>query len=129
MTEPAGRRADPEPDERRWLVPLPPDAAPPLEVFVSGVPQRRGRDYELERRDGVGVLAFTRPLVTEGRLGFWRWALMFFSIAGTYRRNDSVDVRYEAAGRPRVATGLRIVAPKTAGRGDPATAGSDPARG
>ncbi len=31
---------------------------------------------------------------------------MFFSIAGTYRRDDSVDVRYTVDDEPRVATGL-----------------------
>ena len=41
-----------------------------------------------------GALEFDQPLAKEGRLGFWRWALMFFGIAGTYRKNDSVDVQY-----------------------------------
>lgn len=100
----------------RWLVPLPPAARPPLRVFVNGVPQAHGADYELEpMTDGGSALAFARPLQTEGRLGFWRWALMFFSIAGTYRRHDSVDVQYESAGETRVATGLEIVAPKHRG--------------
>jgi hypothetical protein len=32
-------------------------------------------------------------------------------VAGTYRKNDSVDVVYEVAGRRTVAIGLPIVPP------------------
>ena len=86
------------------LVRLPAGAEPTYEVFVSGVPQVEGRDYRIEGR----TLIFDRELVQEGRLGFWRWTLMFFSIAGTYRRNDQVDVRYRKGGRAQVATGLPV---------------------
>ena len=34
---------------------------------------------------------------------------MFLGIAGTYRKNDSVDVVYEVGGRRVVATGLQII--------------------
>ena len=98
----------------RALVPLPPGAEPPYRVFVNGVPQVEGEDYRV--RDGG--LVFFRPLAKEGRLGFWRWALMFLSIAGTYRRNDSVDVQYRQGGRERVATGLDIVALEAPAEGD-----------
>lgn len=104
-------------------MPLPTAARPPLRVFVNGVPQAEGVDYELERAaDGRRALAFFRPLQKEGRLGFWRWALMFFSIAGTYRKHDSVDVQYESGGQTRVATGLDIVPPK---EGRPARPGPE----
>ena len=43
---------------------------------------------------------------------------MFLGIAGTYRKNDSVDVVYESGGRRTVATGLPIV-PQTLARGPP----------
>ncbi len=98
---------------RRWIVPLPPGAEPPYEVFVNGVPQEEGRDYELHGH----ALAFDRPLAKEGRLGFWPWLLMFLSIRGVYRKNDSVDVRYRHAGVDRVATALDIVPPE----GEPAS--------
>jgi hypothetical protein len=93
--------------ENRWLVKLPPEADPPLGVFVNGVRQTEGVDYELIK----GHLAFAKPLAKEGRLGFWRWLMIFLSIAGSYRRNDSVDVQYEAEGQVQVATGLDIQAP------------------
>lgn len=92
----------------RWLVPLPRGAQPPFRVFVNGVPQEEGRDYVLREHN----LVFSQPLAKEGKLGFWRWLLMFLSIAGTYRRNDSVDVQYEVNGETRVATGLDIMGPK-----------------
>jgi hypothetical protein len=37
---------------------------------------------------------------------------MFLGVAGTYRRNDSVDVVYERDGRRQVATGLPIRPPR-----------------
>ena len=101
----------------RSLVPLPPGAQPPYRVFVNGVPQVEGRDYRLKGH----ALLFDRELVKEGRLGFWRWALMFLSIAGTYRRHDSVDVAYRKDGREHVAVGLDI----TPIEGPPPTQGVD----
>jgi hypothetical protein len=95
------------PVEDRWLVKLPPGADPPLGVFVNGVRQTQGVDYEVVK----GHLAFKKPLAKEGKLGFWRWLSMFLAIAGTYRRNDSVDVQYELDGKLTVATGLDIQAP------------------
>jgi hypothetical protein len=86
------------------VVKLPRDAKPPYRVFVNGVEQREGKDYVVRGR----LLRFDKPLAKEGKLGFWRWALMFFGIAGTYRKNDSVDVQYTVAGRVRLATGLDI---------------------
>lgn len=86
-------------------VELPPGVERSFEVYVNGVRQQRGRDFE--RRDDT--LVFPKPLAREGRLGFWRWLSLFLGIAGTYRQNDSVDVVYERDGRPIVATGLRLV--------------------
>lgn len=89
-------------------VELPAGVGDRIEVYVNGVPQREGRDF---RRQG-DELVFDRPLAKEGRLGFWRWASMVLGIAGTYRRNDSVDVVYERDGRRQVATGLRMRSPQ-----------------
>jgi hypothetical protein len=90
----------------RWRVKLPPGVRPPFEVYANGVPQREGADYEV----GEGVLLFDRPLAQEGRLGAWRWFLGAWGI-GTYRKNDTIDVRYEAGGRPLVAHALEVEAP------------------
>jgi hypothetical protein len=90
-----------------WTVPLPTDVNEPFEVYVNGVLQERGRDFDVEGR----ALRFERPLAQEGRLGFFRWTSMFLGVAGTYRKNDSVDIVYESGGRRRVASGLEIVPP------------------
>jgi hypothetical protein len=85
-------------------VELPPDALPPFQVFLNGVPQRQGRDFRVEG----SVLVFERPLAHEGKLGFWRWLSLLLGVAGTYRQNDSVDVIYERGGRRVVANNLPI---------------------
>ena len=93
--------------EPRWRVPLPHGAERPFHVFVNGVPQQEGKDYSVKGRE----LVFARPLEKE-RLGFWRWTAIFLALFGSYRKNDSVDVRYELAGRTTVATGLEILPPE-----------------
>jgi hypothetical protein len=94
--------------ERRWRVPLPRGAEPPYRVYVNGVPQHKGQDYELVGRE----LHFFRPLEKEN-LGMGRWAAMFFGLFGSYGRNDSVDVQYRVRGRETVATGLEILPPES----------------
>ena len=89
----------------RTRVKLPPGVSDPFEVFVNGVPQRPGVDF---RREG-NELVFQRPLAREGKLGFWRWASIFLGVAGTYRKNDSVDIVYQAGGRRTVASGLPLI--------------------
>lgn len=85
---------------------LPPGVVPPFEVYLNGVRQQEGADFQ---RRGDELL-FDRPLAKEGRLGLWRWFLGAWGI-GTYRTNDVVDVSYQAGGRPVVAHALDIVAP------------------
>jgi hypothetical protein len=86
--------------EHRSQVELPPEVGDSYEVFVNGVPQQRGVDF-----DQVGrALVFTRELASEGRLGFWRWASLFFGVAGTYRRNDTVDVVHTVDDRRTVVS-------------------------
>ena len=91
----------------QWTVPLPGGVTEPFEVYVNGVPQARGRDYEVSGR----TLVFAKPLAKEGRLGPLRWLSMFLGVAGTYRKNDSVDVVYEIGGRRTVASALPIIPP------------------
>ena len=78
-----------------WTVRLPPGVREPYGVFINGVRQEPGRDFEVR---GL-VLVFDRPLTKEGRLGFWRWFLGAWGI-GTYRKNDQVDITWEVDGQP-----------------------------
>ena len=91
---------------KRWRVPLPDGAQKPIRVFVNGVPQEEGRDYELVGNE----LVFDRPLEKE-RLSKSRWTAIFFGLWGSYGKNDSVDVQYRRGGRELIATGLEIIAP------------------
>jgi len=91
---------------KRWRVPLPAGAEPPIRVFVNGVPQERDKDYELVR----GELHFDRPLEKE-RLSKGKWTAIFFGLWGYYGKNDSVDVQYRRGGRELIATGLEIIPP------------------
>jgi hypothetical protein len=96
--------------ESRTRIDLPPHVEEPYEVFVNGVPQERGRDFDVVGR----TLVFRTALAREGRLGFWRWASLFLGVAGTYRKNDSVDIVHQSAGRRTVTT----VQPVASGAGD-----------
>ena len=89
-----------------WIVPLPPDVRAPFDVYVNGVHQKPGTDYEIVDRS----LVFDRELKKEGKLGMWRWFMGAFGV-GTYRQNDSVDVSYERNGHPRLVEGLDIEPP------------------
>ena len=86
----------------RSRVELPAQVTGPFEVYVNGVPQTQGVDYQVEGRS----LVFTLELPQEGRLGFWRWLSLFLGVAGTYRKHHTVDVVYQAGGVRSVATGL-----------------------
>ena len=90
----------------KWTVRLPKGVREPYTVFVNGVRQQEGTDYEVHR----GVLEFGKPLAKEGKLGAGRLFLGAWGI-GTYRKNDTVDVAWEVDGQPRVAHALDIEKP------------------
>jgi hypothetical protein len=80
--------------EPRTHVELPPHIQRPYEVFVNGVQQVEGDDYDVFG----STLVFERSLAREGKLGRWVWIRMFLGIAGTYGKNDSIDVIYTMNG-------------------------------
>ena len=84
--------------KQRSQVELPSHIEGAFDVFVNGVPQARGVDYEQLGR----TLVFETELAQEGRLGFWRWLSLFVGVAGTYRKNDTVDIVYTRGGRRTV---------------------------
>ncbi len=88
----------------RSVVHLPPSVREPFTVFLSGVPQREGEDFV--HRDGT--LVFEGRVLKKDKVNGWRWFLGAWGV-GTYRQDDSVDVRYEAPdGAPRLAEALPI---------------------
>ena len=89
-----------------WTVKLPPGVRTPFEVYVNGVRQELGLDYNVSD----GALRFERELVQQ-KLGLRAWLLGLWGI-GTYKRNDEVDVRYELDGQPMLAHALTIEPPE-----------------
>ena len=87
----------------RSVVRLPRAVRPPFQVYLNGVPQRRGTDYTIDGDD----LVFAKEL-RKDRIAKWRWFLGAWGV-GTYRQDDSVDIRYERDdGTPAVAEKLDI---------------------
>jgi len=84
-------------------VPLPHGVTEPFTVYLNGVRQEPGRDFQVR----AGALVFQAELAKEGKLGFWRWFLGAWGI-GTYRKNDQVDIAWQVEGRPVVAHALDI---------------------
>ena len=86
----------------RSIVELPSEVEDDYEVYLNGVLQERDVDFAIEGR----TLVFNRAL-SKDRISGWRWFLGAWGV-GTYRQNDTVDIRYEIDGQPRVAHGLEI---------------------
>jgi hypothetical protein len=81
-------------------VELPAAVRRPFEVFVNGVPQVEGTDFEV-----VGsTLLFERELQRERKLAPWRWLLLFLGVWSSYRHFDTIDVVHTVDGRRVVAT-------------------------
>jgi hypothetical protein len=84
---------------------LPRGAEPPIKVYVNGVEQGEGADYEVRG----GEVIFTRPILKEEKLGFLRWASLWIGLVGTYRKNETVDVEYRLGGKVHLASDVEIV--------------------
>lgn len=67
-----------------------PAAATGIEVYVNGIAQAPGDDFEVDQQ--ARTIYFFKPIRKEQKLGFFRWLIMFIGIAGSYKQNDSVDV-------------------------------------
>jgi hypothetical protein len=85
--------------ESRSRVDLPSYVTTPYEVYVNGIPQTEGVDYDVFGPS----LVFRRRLAREGKLSWWRWASMLLGIAGTYRKHETVSIVYTLNGRNAVA--------------------------
>lgn len=92
-----------EPGTGETWVDLPPYVEEALEVYVNGIAQQAGIDFELRER----ALVFPRELVPEVKMSKRQWVLVTVGIGG-YRKHDSVDVIYQRDGRRLVASGLPL---------------------
>ena len=83
---------------------LPAGAEPPIRVYVNGVEQTEGVDYEV----GPHEVVFARPIVKE-TVTPGRWMAMYLGLFGTYRKNETVDVEYRRGGKVELAADVGIV--------------------
>jgi hypothetical protein len=86
----------------RSIVTLPADADENFEVYVNGVRQQPDIDYVLEGRE----LIFDR-LLRKDDISRWRWLLGAWGV-GTYRQDDTVDIRYEADSEIRLKHAMPV---------------------
>ncbi len=83
---------------------LPSGAEPPIVVYVNGIVQHEGTDYELRG----GEIVFNRQIVKE-QVGRARYLAMFLGLFGTYRKHETVDVEYQLRGETKLASDVRIL--------------------
>ena len=80
-----------------------PRAQPPFAVFINGVEQVEGEDYNVR----AGEIVFTRPIVKE-KVGAGRWLAMYLGFFGTYRKNETVDLQFTRDGKTRLLDDLSV---------------------
>lgn len=85
-------------------VKIPAGAEAPFTVFINGVEQSEGADYDI---DGAEIV-FTRPIVKE-KIGTSRWLAMYLGLWGTYRKNETVDLQFKRDGKVELIPDLPIV--------------------
>jgi hypothetical protein len=82
---------------------LPAGAEPPFTVFINGVEQAEGKDYDIR----PGAIVFTRPIVKE-KVGTGRWLAMYLGLFGTYRKNETVDLQFTRKGKTTLLDDLPV---------------------
>ncbi len=84
-------------------VKLPAGAEAPYVVFVNGVDQREGVDYEVR----AGEVVFSRQIVKE-KVGTGRWLAMYLGLFGTYRKDETVDLQFQRGGKVELLSDLPV---------------------
>lgn len=82
---------------------LPAGAEAPYAVFVNGVEQREGVDYEMR----AGEIVFSREIVKE-KVGAGRWLAMYLGLFGTYRKNETIDLQFQRGGKTELLSDLAV---------------------
>jgi hypothetical protein len=83
---------------------LPRGAEPPFRVYVNGVEQTAGEDYEIRN----GEVVFKRSIVKEGKVGGARWAAMYLGLFGTYRKHETIDIEYRLRGQVKLLSDAKV---------------------
>jgi hypothetical protein len=84
---------------------LPRGAEPPIRVYVNGVEQARGKDYDIRG----GEIVFKRSIVKEGKVGGARWAAMYLGLFGTYRKHETIDIEYRLGGEVKLVSDAKVL--------------------
>jgi hypothetical protein len=84
-------------------VKLPMDAESPYAVFLNGVEQREGVDYDVR----AGELVFRREIVKE-KVGAGRWLAMYLGLFGTYRKNETIDLQFHRDGKVELVPDVAV---------------------
>ena len=84
-------------------VKLPAGAEAPYTVFINGVEQRAGGDYEIR----AGEIVFARQIVKE-KVGAGRWLAMYLGLFGTYRKDETVDLQFQRGGKVELVSDLPV---------------------
>ena len=82
---------------------LPRGGTGPIVVYINGVAQTEGEDYNVEGSE----IVFTRDIIKE-EIGMSRWLAMYLGFFGTYRKDETIDVQYQSAGRTELASDLEV---------------------
>jgi hypothetical protein len=82
---------------------LPTGAEAPYVVFINGVEQEEGEDYNLR----AGEIVFTREIVKE-KVGTGRWLAMYLGLFGTYRKNETIDLQFRRNGKTELLSDLPV---------------------
>jgi len=85
-------------------VKLPAGAEPPFTVFINGVEQSLGADYNIE----AGEIVFTRQILKE-KVGTGRWLAMYLGLFGTYRKDETIDLQFSRDGKVQLISDLAVV--------------------
>jgi hypothetical protein len=84
-------------------VKLPGGAEAPYTVFINGVEQREGADYEVR----AGEIVFTRQIIKE-KVGTGRWLAMYLGLFGTYRKDETIDLQFQRGGKVELISDLPV---------------------
>ena len=83
---------------------IPNGAEAPLTVFINGVEQRQGTDYEVDGNE----VRFVKPIIKE-EIGTGRWLAMYLGLFGTYRKDEKVDLQYQRKGKVELRSDVPVI--------------------
>lgn len=81
---------------------LPRGAQEPVRVFINGILQIDGVDYEISGEE----IVFEQPIFKEAKIGRMRFAGLM--LAGRYQRNEIVDVEYTLGSKTKLISDIEI---------------------